>query len=905
MKKNVLILFGLITTLGLQGQIVKTQIGATRYDLQTNSSIERRVAVDPTTGHVIVCYTGSSDLDDGAGAFASRGTGYAYWNTTNWKDAQNNTLTPPVTSRPPKPESTNDRTGWPSIIMLAGGAEAFVAHRASSNAGNGLVFGKRNSGGTGSWNLTSASIDDVTWPRMAANSGDSIVLITSTLNGTLFNMKGGVAFKRSFDGGKTWTPDSSKGFDSIPGINENVYGGATCAINGDEYSLDVRGKMIAILTGGLDVTLYKSVDFGTTWTKTTLIVGDNVSGSAQSFDDRSGGDYSVLIDNNDKVHCFWGRNYNDGASIITQNAGIMYWSENMPAASKPTLLTKTFYLKDGIHSLTNVPRWTAIRRNNGGDEQRSYNKNHVSHPSSGIDASGNIYLSFMRLRGVSDTNRYVAGKQRDAAGMILNDVYLLKSTDGGTTWIGPLNVSNSDSMESAYPSIARHVGSDVHMVYQEDTLYGFCISNTAVSHAGVATNNKLIYAKIPVADIVTPTDITPPLLQRSDSFQTRFPTGSLRFVQGCNKEINSSLTLTNWKSFVETYIATAFDNVTTSGLLILDTPSGIKLNIAGTYPLIIYARDAAGNISDNWNKIPLTSGDTAFYDKIILSVIVDPSTGSVPTLTFDPPYETKAKRTVYLYLGTPFSIPGGVTAKSGNPCGGGTLSPVAPTASSIDVNTIGEYNLVWTVTEGSSTIKDTIKVFVGTEPNPSVSEETVNTATKKLNAKGEESDTMTFAKTTYQWKYKIGSTAAQNFGSATTRNLVNYTIAPSVTKFDSICLEVSNLYNSAPHNKAKKITCNALKYTLSITNISASNLKVEIYPNPNNGVFYIKVNNPMTQREAKVNIHDNLGKTVLSEVVKLNSSGVITMQNDNLAKGTYLITTEIGNRSSTDLIEIK
>lgn len=903
MKKNVLILFSLIITIGVQSQITRTQVGGTRYDLQTNNSIERRVVVDPTNGNVIVCYTGSSEQEDGTGVFASRGTGYAFWNGTNWKDAANNTLTPPVTTRPPKPESTNDRTGWPSPIMMPGGAEAFVAHRASSNAGNGLVFGRRNTAGTGAWSMTSASIDQVTWPRMA-NSGDSIVIITSTLDGLLFNMKGGLGFKRSFDGGKSWTPDSSKGFDSIPGINENVYGGATNTIGGDEYSLDVKGPMIAILTGGVDVTLFKSTDFGNTWTKTTIIAGDNINLTSNSFDNRSGGDYSVLIDNNNKVHCFWGRNYNDGASIITQNAGIMYWSENMSSGTKPMLLTKSFYLKDGIHSLTNVPRWTAIRRNNGADEQRSYNKNHVSHPSSGIDASGTIYLSFMRLRGVSDTIRYLAGKQRDASGMILNDVYLLKSTDGGSTWIGPLNVSNSDSMESAYPSIARHVDNNVHMVYQEDSLYGYCISNTAVSHAGIATNNRIIYAKIPVADIVTPTDITPPLLQRSDSFQTRFPSGTLSFVQGCNKEVNSSLTLTSWKAFVESYIASAFDNVTTSGLINIDS-SSINMNAPGTYSLIVTAKDAAGNVSDNWNKIPIVGGDTAFYDKIIVGVVVTPATGTVPTLTFDPPYETKAKRTVYLYLGTAFSIPGGVTAKSGNPCGGGTLSPVAPTASSIDVNTIGEYNLAWTVTEGSTTVRDTIKVYVGTEPNPTISEEAVNATTKKLNAKGEESDTMTFAKTTYQWKYKIGSQSAQNFGSATTRNLVNYSIPPSVTKFDEICLEVSNLYNSGSFNKPKKIICKELKYTVSIKNISATNLKVEIYPNPNNGAFYIKVNNPLSHREAKVKIYDNLGKVVLSEVIKMNSSGVIPMQNDNLAKGTYFMTTEIGNRTSSDLLEIK
>lgn len=904
MKKNVLIIVGIIVSICSQAQITKTQIGATRYDLQTNNSIERRVAVDPATGNVIVCYTGASDNDDGAGAFASRGTGYAFWNGTSWKDAQNNTLTPPVTSRPPKPEASNDRTGWPNPILLTGGAEAFVAHRASSNVGNGLVFGKRNSAGNGSWTLTSASTEQVTWPRMA-NSGDSIVIITSTLDGTLFNMKGGIGYKRSFDGGKTWTPDSASGFDSIPGINENVYGsGASTVLGGDEYALDVKGKVIAVLTGAIDVTLFKSTDFGNTWTKTEIVKGDNLSGAVQDFDNRSSGDYSVLIGNDEKVHCFWGRNSSDGTSIRTQEAGIMYWSENMPSGSKPKVLYKTFYLKDGPRSVTNVPRWTALRFNATGDEQRSYNKNHVSSPSSGIDAAGNIYLSFMRLRGVSDSTRYIADKQTDASGMLLNDVYLIKSIDGGSNWIGPLNVSNSDSMESAYPSIARHVDNNVHMVYQEDTLYGFCISNTAVSHNGVATNNKIIYAKIPVGDIVTPTDITPPMLQRKDSFQEWFPyaeksfnPGTLNFIQNCDIELTSGKKFIDWSSFVNTYIASAFDNVTENNLIVLDTPSGIKLNTPGSYPLTIYARDAAGNVSDAWNKRPLQGGDTTYYDKMVFQVNVTSS--SKPIITISP-------KTIYHYLGTPFTssnLPS-ISIKPGNPCGGSPIN-VLPTASQVDVNTVGVNNLIVSSTEGTSAVSDTFQVYVGTEPTPVISEESVNSSTKKLNAKGEESDTMSFGKTTYQWKYKDQATSFKTLTGATKTNLVNFSIPSSVLKFDSICLEATNLYNAAPFNKAKKTVCNGLKYSASISNISSKDLSVSIFPNPNNGVFNIRVHNSLVNKEAKVTIYDNSGRVILSNLVKVGAAGIIPINNEPMAKGNYVITTEIGTKMSSDLMEIK
>ena len=69
MKKFLLILLGLLILTGSYAQIVRTHIGTTLYDLQTNNSIQRRVAVHPTTKDVIATFTASLKND---GAYDDR-----------------------------------------------------------------------------------------------------------------------------------------------------------------------------------------------------------------------------------------------------------------------------------------------------------------------------------------------------------------------------------------------------------------------------------------------------------------------------------------------------------------------------------------------------------------------------------------------------------------------------------------------------------------------------------------------------------------------------------------------------------------------------------------------------------------------------------------------------------------
>ena len=289
---------------------------------------------------------------------------------------------------------------------------------------------------------------------------------------------------------------------------------------------------IAILTGTYDITLYTSSDMGNTWKKTSIFpTYYNQDGVIIPRGDRSNGEYSVLVDNSGLVHCFWSR-YSSaftgtGGSLMNEftRSGIMYWNENM-VGQAPRLIPHTDFIRESIHS----PNFPFFRFNTQGGtleyvRDGAYRNNTTAWPSTGIDASGTIYLTYAYNRGIIDTGNTGKGIDGDTKdGYNFYDIYVMKSTDTGKSWIGPTNVSSTLTLENTYPSMARLVDNHVHIVYQEDSLVGNAVmtvaggGNGTGSQAGPAhTRNHQIYAKIPVTDIVSPTtDITSPTLRFSN-----------------------------------------------------------------------------------------------------------------------------------------------------------------------------------------------------------------------------------------------------------------------------------------------------------------------------------------------------------------------------------------------------
>jgi hypothetical protein len=891
MKKFLFLLLSLIIVSESISQISKTQIGTTRYDLQTNNSIQRRVAVHPTSKDVIVTFSASLKDD---GNYDDRGTGYVFWNnaTTQWFNSKNLMLTAPVDTFYGRIEAV--RVGWPNPMFI-GNKELIMSHK-SSTGSNGIYQSSRATAGTGTWTDLNVTSGTETWPRGGA-SGNNVLLISSHFQAPFNEVDAGLMFIKSTDGGSVWSAPAA-----IDGIDKDNY----TVVGGDRYAMDINGTNVAILTGTNDITLYKSTNLGTSWTKKSIFpTAWNFILDGQILDraDRSDGGYSVLIDNSNKIHCFWPRyvTFSDpsqgaGTFIDITRSGIMYWNEDMGNAP-PKLIPNTDFIRENTKGpLSPLNRFnTANQTLSYMGSGSGYRTSTTTWPSSGIDASGNIYLSYGYNRGIIDTTpaNTGIGKDADPTGYNLYDVYVMKSSDNGQTWIGPLNVSSSPTLENTYPSMSRLVDDHIHLVYQEDNLYGNAVmtatgaSNGTGSQAGpVHTRNKMFYAKVPVVDIVNPAvDITNPLLRFSNNFQNLILRKNLQLISavlfvGCGTDTVTGKTFAKNKSFINGNYIEFSEDTSLLTIIGLDT---INTNIPGDRLIRITGRDAAGN--------PTIRIGNTYFDTLNMGIQIleDKEAPTITLLGANPGF-------VYLN-GANYTDPGSEISDN-NPC----TSASVTTSGTVNKAVKGTYTINYNAVDGANNPANaTRKVYVGVAPTAVVTEEAL-TSNNKINAKGSTSlDLLTEPGTSnvYKWTVKKGT---QSNTVAATQNLVNANIPAGVTSFDSICLEVSNGFNTAT-TPAKPISkeCKSLKYSVGISSVYNS-LNVSIFPNPSYGDFNIKVEGNR-ENKARIIITSMDGRTLSNSQVEIN--GTIVPFKSNLAKGSYFVSTEIDGNVYLEKIEVR
>ncbi len=584
----------------------QTQVGRTTYDLQTNNANCRRVATN-AAGEVVITYTKSLTNSEAA---PDRGTGYNYksaagvWSETNF---------------PASGFTRFDigRTGWSNVGFLANGDEVVIAHFADNvNNFGGLQVQSRPLGNTaGAWttqslNSTNASFafsDDATWPRIAI-SGDSIFVVSSVQIGTFVNgVDGGLYWHRSFDGGATWEQGE------FPFVNGSNF----VAIGADSYAIDANDNgTLALVVGRYNSFVIKSTDWGNTWTTTQMVqvvdengqpTPNNFSGeSAESAlqQDITDESYSIVVDDNDLVHVWAGKleyekvAFQEG-TVIPFSEGLLYWNENM---DEPVTLHSTRFTVEAGAGCD--PLYTNSVINDPDFIQFSlYASSFVSQPSGGYMDNGDLVVAYSRMRTAQiDTAGAVINAT--AEGFFYKDVYLLKSSDNGMTWDGPINVSNADTSECAYPGIPRKMYNDVvPVIWQQDQRPG----NALQPPTGYLHNygtNTIFYDEVNLAAIVTPADETCPTIGLFDP-----AVNSVTISAGCPP--------------------TAED--LSDVLLIDDVPQGPddsmirtvgalpNFAVPGTYTLDIYLEDAAGN----------TSSDTVLG----FTIIVLPD-NTPPTYTF-------------------------------------------------------------------------------------------------------------------------------------------------------------------------------------------------------------------------------------------------------------------------------
>jgi hypothetical protein len=304
-------------------------IGTTIYDLQTNSSVARRL-LQHEGGGMTAVYTMAQNA-----SYTDRGTGYTYFNGTDW------TVINPLDCLEPI------KTGWPAIAVV-NGKEFALSHDGTNlllqqGISNGIGLGT-----PGDWTFTtsgasapvdgSGSAHGMIWPRVAAN-GNFVHAIGSFEIGDSANIINGVkapfSYARSTDGGGTWAANIP-----LPNYDDSrtLYGG------GDDYDIDYNAGTTAIIHGGLgeDVSFWKSTDDGATWVHTYVdsfeYAPDYAATAPIDLDlPTNDGSVSVVVDNNGKAHvayaeCVVVNDATIGAAFQPGWIGLRYWSEGMDTA---------------------------------------------------------------------------------------------------------------------------------------------------------------------------------------------------------------------------------------------------------------------------------------------------------------------------------------------------------------------------------------------------------------------------------------------------------------------------------------------------------------------------------------------------------------------------------------------
>ena len=468
------------------------RIGSTYYDLQTNYAMPRRMVQHADNAISAVWTTSVSD----ALGYPGRGTGYNFRSASKvWNPSDSTRV-------------ENQRTGWPSVGVLADGSVFTIGHDAT----NGGFYLTKSSSATSRPSTVTSVLSDAPykpiWAR-AANSGDNIHLICSytdsaapgekrapTRNGIFAPM----VYSRSTDGGVNW----DKKHIMLPGYDSTITnnGGA------DQYAIDVKGSTVAIVNADMlqGVILWKSTDNGETFTR---IFADsfryapyNAKRLMSDTPITNDGTVDVLIDNDYNVHVFWGlgrvldTDTSDASySFFPGLQGIVHWDE---VSNKQQIIASGSSFDNDGDGANTMQQSTYGSLQNGAIPSgmstvaRLGNTSCMRQPSSGISANGEIYCIF---------SVPVEGVQSDL-GADYRDLGVVYSTDSGKTWSTTQNITQERMLEDDFGCVAKNVDGFLHVMWQQDEIPGTNLQNNQSGFGNHPVNlNVIMYQAIPVDEI--------------------------------------------------------------------------------------------------------------------------------------------------------------------------------------------------------------------------------------------------------------------------------------------------------------------------------------------------------------------------------------------------------------------
>ena len=466
-------------------------IGVTRYDNQSNSSMQNRIYKfdDGTIGAV---YTfGMTDP-----GFADRGTGYNYFDGSAWGPYSSSRL-------------ESDRTGWPAYAPYGENGEIIVSHY-SGAAIDGLAFSYRDEKGTGDWTQFNfpgpAGSPIIFWPRMTTSGIDHSVIHVLPISAPVANggavyegMDGAMLYSRSTDGGVTWDPDNLL----LDDVNADYY----LAISGDTYEIESMGDNVAFLFGDsfVDLCLMKSTDGGDNWTKTIIwecpypLWDPNNMYETDTFY-CSDGAHDLAFGPDGKVHVAFGINRarSDGAGTFWFPLvdGLGYWNEDRPTFSNTmdalnpygdagTELEEDYSLIGWAQDLNGNDIWDII------GEVGAYYMGASSMPSITVDDQNRVFVVY-----ASVTESYNNGVQD------YRHLWGRASTNGGDWW-GPFVDLTSDIShifdECVYPTLSSNSDDFLYAHYMLDSEPGLAVRGDLDPYG----DNKFNFMKIDKSELLS------------------------------------------------------------------------------------------------------------------------------------------------------------------------------------------------------------------------------------------------------------------------------------------------------------------------------------------------------------------------------------------------------------------
>ncbi|MCF8367782.1 MAG: T9SS type A sorting domain-containing protein [Bacteroidales bacterium] len=456
-------------------------VGLTWYDLQSQGSISTRIVnyEDQTKG--IIFTRGMEPMN-----FLDRGTGYNYFNGTEWHALPDSSI-------------ESQKCGWPAYQQWGENGEIVVAHLAGVSD-DGLLINKRENRFQGDWEESlfqgPEGYETLLYPHLATAGTDHTTIHLLAQLGNFIMPYWGIMnpplYSRSIDGGVTWQEQNTL----LNGIATGPY----AEFSLDQFSLIAKDNCVAILFGDFwnDMVLFKSIDGGETWEPTIIwehpYPNINIVPTPTDSFYCVDGSHHLCFDDNDNVHVVFGisRAYSDGATLSWFPAvdGVGYWNESRPVFSNNINALNPYGHPDSeLEENYSLIGWSQDINNNGTLDI--------------LDDWGLYYLGFSSMPQIcfsefyglvviysSVTEVYDNGLQN------YRHLWARASINEGNNW-GPFYDLNGGLVgvfdENVFPSVAQQVDESIHIVFQHDNEPGMAVSGDLDPYG----ENRINYMNIP------------------------------------------------------------------------------------------------------------------------------------------------------------------------------------------------------------------------------------------------------------------------------------------------------------------------------------------------------------------------------------------------------------------------